>query len=191
MQIQINPLVPAVVEKKSAKNGKPYEQLEISYKDLREGKVSSKKLMSFTYPDVFKLVQQAVPGTVYNVTLEKEGDYWQWTAFSEALGEPSGQTSAASTPYVAAASGARSAAKPVSNYETSEERAFRQRLIVRQSTCNMAIDILKHNSKNLILPDALFDLASMIEAHVYGTKEVGDPVLGLEKDELEKAFEEV
>ena len=63
----------------AAKNGRSYQSLEVTYKD-DSGKVSSKKLMSFSNPSVFNTAKNWQKGDVVNVVTQKDDQgYWQWT----------------------------------------------------------------------------------------------------------------
>ena len=63
----------------AAKNGRTYQSLEVTYKN-DQGQAQSKKLMSFSNPQVFKAAQTWEKGTQVNVTTEKDANgYWQWT----------------------------------------------------------------------------------------------------------------
>lgn len=155
MQIQIQ-FINASVEDK----GK-YKMAEIAFKDLVKGQVSSKKLMSFTNPVVYKTMVDAKNGEVYNVELVKnDKGYWDWTAVSIANsvntasgGSPEAPRSVANT-------------SPKSTYETSEERAKKQVYIVRQSSISAAIDTLKTDKKNPSV-DEVLAVARQYEDYVF------------------------
>ena len=63
------------------------------------------------------------------VTLEKKGDFWEVESITKGTGNTSIPTGGTATPTKITGS----------NYETKEERALRQRLIVRQSSLSSAI----------------------------------------------------
>jgi hypothetical protein len=110
--------------------GKNYKFLEVAYKD--NGAVKGKKLMDFANPQVFKDIQEYKQGDMVEVlTVKNDKGYWDWTGFQEGLTPVS-----ATQPNVG---GTTEKPKPVSNYETKEERAARQVLIVRQSSLSNAI----------------------------------------------------
>jgi hypothetical protein len=116
---------------------KTYKVIEVAYK--KDGKIEGKKIMSFTNPGVFAAIQKLTPGQVVSVGLEKnDAGYWQWVSIGavEATSAPVGATAVSSAP-------ARS------NYETSEERANRQILIVRQSSLGHAVATLSVGSKGV------------------------------------------
>jgi len=124
-------------EDRPNKTGGTYGVLTVAFRNA-EGKLMEKKLMSFQNPQVFKQFESAKAGDVVDVTSEKIGDFWQWTAIGVAtVSAPTASTSKATT------------APPKSNYETSEERADRQRLIVRQSSLSAAVNVLTVGSKAL------------------------------------------
>ena len=150
---------------KPTKTGKTYVQLDVAYKNLtREGKIEGKKIMPFQNPDVHANLQKATMGQVFEVTTVKEGEYWQWSNVQEvAKGsnmEP--QTSATSSGYAS-----KGTPSPKSTYETPEERAARQRLIVRQSCLSNAVETLKVDKKGVDPTEAL-KLAERYVGWVFG-----------------------
>lgn len=152
MQIQIQ-FINANVEDK----GK-YKQAEIAYKDLAKGQVSSKKLMSFSNPLVYKTLVDAKNGEVYTIDMEKnDKGYWDWI---KAATSTSVDTANAVPPSKANAS-------PKSTYETPEERAKKQVYIVRQSSISAAIDTLKTDKKNPTVAEVL-NVAKQYEDYVFG-----------------------
>ena len=55
----------------TTRNGRQYQSIEVTFKN-DEGKVQSKKLMSFSNPDVFKTAQTWEKGDLVNVATEKD-----------------------------------------------------------------------------------------------------------------------
>jgi len=142
----------------AAKNGRSYQSMEVTYKN-DNGQVQSKKLMSFANPDVFKQAQTWEKGTSVNVNAQKDDNgYWQWVGI---LGE--GESAPTQT-------GSQPASKPStrvtgSNYETKEERAQRQVMIVRQSSISSAVTALTANGSVPSSEDIL-GLAKQFESYV-------------------------
>ena len=150
---------------KPTKTGKTYVQLDVAYKNLtREGKIEGKKIMPFQNPDVHANLQKATMGQVFEVTTVKEGEYWQWSNVQEVAkgGNVEPQTSAASSGYAS-----KGTPSPKSTYETPEERATRQRLIVRQSCLSNAVETLKVDKKGVDPTEAL-KLAERYVGWVFG-----------------------
>lgn len=136
-----------------------YKMMEVVYKNA-EGKASTKKLMSFTFPDVFKFFTSVKAGDNVSVTTVKnDKGFWDWTAASNSSGEE------------AVAKPAAGNATPRSTYETAEERAARQVLIVRQSTISNAIEYYKMGSKKAPSVQEILEVASLFENHVFGRKD--------------------
>jgi len=98
-------------------------------------------------------------GDVFDIAqVKNEKGYWDWTAATPA-------TAIKEVPAdVGGAKTASSAGK--STYETSEERAARQRLIVRQSSLSNAVDILTVGAKTLSVEQVL-DLAEQLTDWVF------------------------
>lgn len=121
------------------KNGKSYNVIEVAYR--KDGKIEGKKIMSFANPVVYKAVQQLQVGATVSVGLEKnDAGYWNWVSIGagDAVATPAGATAVASAP-----------ARSGSTYETSEERAARQILIVRQSSLGHAVATLAVGAKSV------------------------------------------
>lgn len=154
MQIQIQ-FINASVEDK----GK-YRVAEIAFKDLAKGQVSSKKLMSFTNPVVYKTLVDAKNGEIYTIDMEKnEKGYWDWI---KAVTSTSVDTSNAVSP-------SKASVAPKSTYETPEERAKKQVYIVRQSSISSAIDYMNGTGaiKKATAADVIF-CAKEFESYVFG-----------------------
>lgn len=146
-----------------------YTMLDVTFKNLTfGGKTDGKKIMSFTNKDVYEVLAKAQNGENYNVTVKKneQTGYNDWTSVSK---------EGATTPDAAPATqgAAKTFASPKSTYETPEERAARQVMIVRQSSLSNAIAILK-TEKNTPTKDDVFALA----------QEMVDWVLQLEKEDM-------
>jgi hypothetical protein len=143
----------------AAKSGRTYQSLEITYKGS-DGKVSAKKLMSFSNPSVFKAAGSWNKGDLVEIVTQKDdAGYWQWTGIGEAGSAP--QASAAP---VASAGATRVTG---SNYETKEERAARQVLIVRQSSLSVAVQALLAGAKTPPNAGDIITLAKELESYVF------------------------
>ena len=130
----------------STKNGRSYQSMEVTYKN-DSGQVQSKKLMSFSNPDVFKQAKEWQKGDTVDVNTQKDDNgYWQWISIG--------------ADAIAQATSTTSNAKPTtrvtgSNYETKEERALRQLMIVRQSSLSNAVATLATHGKALSSSDVV------------------------------------
>lgn len=143
-----------------------YNQLEVTYRDLNNGKTTSKKVMSFTAKEVYTSLKSAPIGSEWFVVSEKEGEYWQWKAVrpADATESQAYQEAVAGKP-----SGSKSTPAPKSTYETPEERAARQRLIVRQSSLTAAVGILTVGAKK-VDAEEVKSLAEELCAWVFETE---------------------
>lgn len=140
-------------------NGK-YKSAVVTYN--REGKEQTKTIPAFAAKDVFNslIALKSFPVDA-NVTLKKEGQYWNWVGIEITSGEQ-------------AAPAAKPAGKVIgSNYETPEERARKQVYITRSWSVTCAMEFLKHNSpKNAITVDDVLGVAKQFEGHVFAQPEV-------------------
>ena len=144
-----------------------YQTADVAYKNNSfQGKVEGKKVMSFgATKDSFTTLAQAQPGQTYEVTIVKnDKGYNDWVSMAQA--QP-GAASPVATPQ-ASAVGKAPAATPRSTYETPEERAQRQVLIVRQSSLSSAVALLTAGAKTPPSAQAVVDVAKEFENYVFG-----------------------
>jgi len=116
--------------------GKNYSKCNVAYKE-DNGKVNAKNLMSFVAPDVYNFFAESQfdAESWYTVEMEKEGDYWTWKAVHRQDEAPKTEMTAAKP----------APTKPT--YETPDERALRQRMIVAQSSLSSAVELCKDHGK--------------------------------------------
>lgn len=150
------------------KTNKPYTKIEVAFKNLDFNKVESRTLMPFgSVAPVAAIMKDAQGGSKWDITLTKnEAGYNDWTNATPFNGE------VATTPQAAAqVGGARSyapAGTTKSTYETPEERAQRQILIVRQSSLSSAINTLSVGSKSPPKVEDVLSVAREYESFVFG-----------------------
>lgn len=140
------------------KNGKgTYGKLTVAYRN-DQAKLAEKSLLSFTNPAVFKAFEKAQAGEEINVKSEKVGDYWNWTGIlAEGESAPSTNTMQSSTTTKVTGS----------NYETKEERALKQRYIVKQSSISAAVAILTTGAKTAPSVKDVIALANEFVEYVF------------------------
>lgn len=113
---------------KNGKNG--YEVANVNY--IYKGEAKTTKIMSFSNPQVFKDVQKLVGKTV-EVDTTQNGKYTNWAKLTPVADSPDQQPSVGGKSDVVKSTAVRS------TYETPEERAQRQLMIVRQSSISNAL----------------------------------------------------
>ena len=165
MRIKVLAVSPAQ-EVNKGKN--TYSTMDVSFKNVDTGKIAGKTLISFKYPDLWNFFKTIVPETTVDVVVEKQGEFWNWVTAAiapEVEGNPL-------TGALAGGQGFTTPAwtKPVSNYETREERSWRQVMIVRQSSVGYAVNLLK-TEKNIPSLEEVLDVAKRIEQYVYSPVE--------------------
>ena len=145
------------------KNGKgTYGKLTVAYRN-DQGKLAEKPILSFTNPVVFKAFEKANAGDEINVKSEKQAssdgkEYWNWTGIL-AEGETTSQAPVAT---------ANTATRPTgSTYETKEERALKQRYIVKQSSISAAVAILTVGAKSAPSTKDIIALADEFVDYVF------------------------
>lgn len=160
------------------KNGKSYGVLQVAYR--ADGKMQEKKLMSFSNPNVFKHIEKMQKGETVNVTTEKDQNgYWQWTAIGN-------DATPQSAPSSSGGSQAATTRVTGSNYETKEERAIKQRYIVRQSSLSNAIDSLSVGAKSPLHHADVIAVARHFEEWVFSenTKPALDAIVEDLEDDI-------
>lgn len=157
-----------------------YQVIELAYKNKSfQDKLEGKKVMSFTNKDVFAALQKASFGDVFNVErVKNDKGFWDWTAVSTGGVSDNVQGASSSGSAGASSSIVKGTVTPKSNYETTEERAARQVLIVRQSSISSAVEFAVANK----IKDAqdVIAIAKEFEAYVFGKEE--EPVVAETKE---------
>lgn len=143
-----------------------YQKATVAYKNNTfQGKVEGKTLMSFgATKDAFAVLTTAQPGTSWEVSVIKnDKGYNDWVKMVEGGAVTTSESAAPS----------RSTPAPKSNYETSEERAQRQILIVRQSSLSSAVSALTPGAKSPLKAEEVIALAAQFEGYVFGRGATG------------------
>lgn len=139
---------------------KGYEVVDVGYK-TEDGKTKGMKILGFgSQKELIPVIKNAKRGDVYDAGFgQNDKGFWQFTSLSP--------SSAPSAP-VASAPAARG------NWETSEERANRQVLIVRQSSLSSAVAFhAAAEPKGITVPkETIVDTAKAFEAYVFDKPQV-------------------
>jgi hypothetical protein len=141
----------------TSKAGKPYKLQEIAYKNLDNGKVEEAKINQ--YSDLYKIAADMQAGMSFSVTKEKINDFWTWVKV-EILNAVAPGTPLADI---------KPAAAYKSTYETPEERARRQVLIVRQSSLTNAVAMLSPGAKGALKKEDTLLLAQQLADWVFSS----------------------
>ena len=155
--------------------GKKYQMAEVIYK--QDGETKTKKIMSFANPAVFATVKDAKQGEVYTISQTKDDrGYWQWSTIQAgAAASAQAASSPASSPRPSTPSTGR-------DFETKEERAERQKLIVRQSSLSNAINMLTPGAKSALDTKVVLALADELVAWVTAAPSLFEMKNDLEDD---------
>ncbi len=142
------------------KANKPYQQLEVTYKNNTFGKVESKKLMPFGVQEgAFKALASSQQGDIFEVTVVKNAaGFNDWTEVKQQA--PGAVVSPTAPAYGANPTNKGSNTVAVkSTYETPDERAKKQVYIIRQSSISAAINTLSVGSKVAPAVESVLNLA--------------------------------
>lgn len=157
MQIRLN-------AKTDVENKGKYSMAVVHYD--QDGQSKEKKLMSFTFPDVYKTLVNANVGDAYDIKTEKDGKFWNWVQATVVGGAGASASSNGTTTTTTTRGG----------WETPEERAIKQVYIIRQSCLSTAATLLAGKGK----ASDVVEMAKHFEAYVHGVQEV------LEEPKLEE-----
>lgn len=149
--------------------------VEYSY----NGESRRQNIMSFSNPDVFKKVQELTGQTVEVEVGKNDKGYSEWRSIS-VLAAGAGQQTTSGSGSSATGTATRVTG---SNYETKEERAARQVLIVKQSSLSAAVATLTVNAgKEKLQIEDVLDLAQKYSDWVFekpslgGVEEMSDDI---------------
>jgi hypothetical protein len=139
---------------------KKNKALTVTFKG-EDGKIDAKKLFDWaTPPTVWEAINHAPKGTLLNIEKEKnEKGYWEW---KEVHRQDSVKTEGS----------AKMAPAPTRpTYETPEERAQKQVMIVRQSSLSTAVAYWAQNpaKAHVTNPQDVIAVAKEFEKYVMGT----------------------
>ena len=151
---------------KTGKSGKPYQCAQVEYRD-DQGKLQERTIMPFgTQANTFNKLKDIQPGS-YTVTMVKnDAGFNDWTDIN-----------AGGTTTVAEGNTTRAGSTPAprNTYETAEERALRQKLIVRQSSLTNAIALFELDKKRVPTVQDVIHVAKQFEDFVFGKTVNEDP----------------
>lgn len=168
MKVIFNGLTTQYIQKPGSRTG--YTKGTISY--TYNGEAREQSIMSFANPAVFAAVQGLVTGAEIEVTTGKnKSGYNEWVSVN-AVGA-AGQSNTDSSPSTPT-TGSSAVRVSGSNYETREERANRQVLIVRQSSLSAAVASLTPGAKSALDPEAVIETAKQFEEYVFSTNDEGN-----------------
>lgn len=120
-------------EQGSTKSGKSYDYYNVTFRNLTNDKVESKKIFPFGSKEVFSAVAKLSEegfdkAQAYSVDrVKNDQGYWDWSSVSRQDGEMKPQVQPANRPQ----------------YESAEERAQRQIWIIRQSSIASAATLFQ------------------------------------------------
>ncbi len=151
-------------KKPGAKQG--YQKAVVIY--TYNGDPRKQTIVNFSNPSIFKTVtQDLTPGQEIEVDVVKNaGGFNEWKSINAG-------TNSATSMAVPSSSGAPAPSTKVvgSNYETREERASRQVLIVKQSSLSAAVATLSPGAKASLDPAAVLELAEKYKDWVFAQDE--------------------
>lgn len=132
--------------------GGTYKGAEIVFKDVN-GKVQTKNIHEngLKYaPAVKNGLESLEPGDNFTVEMEKKDDFWTWISIKKGIEQEEKQKSTSQ----------QSTTSKSTSWETAEERAARQKLIVRQSSLTNALAFLVLKGKTQATEEDVLETAT-------------------------------
>lgn len=171
MQIEI---IAVVTETKKNARGGIYNEAVITFKNKTfQDKIETKKLLDFASKEVYPILSQAKFGEVYDIIKTKdEQGFWQWVGINS-IGD-SNAKQFAPQPEGNPVNNKAPSVTPKSTYETAEERAARQVMIVRQSSLANAVSLLAANGGKKNTVEEVIAVAKQFENYVLDKNQVSD-----------------
>ena len=132
------------VVKATTKTGKPYEFIDLMYKNKSfQDKVEGKKIMPFGNKEVFEVLKNSEKGDLFYIGRTKNADgFWDWDKISEV---PNGLGAYYEEVGHKQSTKAAPTASKTTPWETPEDRAQKQLYIIRQSSLTNAVNTLIGN----------------------------------------------
>ena len=166
------------VIKTSVEKIKTYFKLNVVFRDLETDKVDGRNILSFVNKDVYGVLSKAEKDDCFEIA-EKTNDkgYPEITSATKIATPEStnGVSKSGST-------GSAPTATPRSNYETPDERAERQKFIIRQSSLERAIQNLSIGAKQPLETKAIIALAKEFEDFVLNKPSGMAAILAMQDD---------
>ncbi len=181
MQIEI--INVAVTQVPTAKGS--YGRAEVTYKNKSyQDKVESKPIMDFSAKDVFNTLKDSKFGDQFTILREKnDKGFWDWKKIVTEADQAMFNEEEKKNRSISSMATPTANTSPRSTYETADERAARQVLIVRQSSVSSAIAALK-TEKVQLDANQIVDLARQLEAYVMKDMGGTDKFAGLVEDPM-------
>jgi len=132
-----------------------YSCFELTFKD--GDRTKNKKIMSFNR-EIFGVLSNAQPGQHYEVTTEKKGEYWEWTAVSTVASPDAAEVSPGTAK--APAPEAPNKAVAASTYQGNKDAS-----IARAVALKAAVDFLGRE-KGVMTPDTALKVANVFEGYL-------------------------
>lgn len=145
--------------------GGTYKGAEIVFKDAN-GKVQTKNIHEngLKYaPAVKNGLESLEPGDNFTVEMEKKDDFWTWVSIKKGIEQEEKQKTNTQ----------QSTTTKSTSWETAEERAARQKLIVRQSSLTNALAFLVLKGKTHATEEDVIETATTFYNWVF-EKEVDE-----------------
>jgi len=145
--------------------GGTYKGAEIVFKDAN-GKVQTKNIHEngLKYaPAVKNGLESLEPGDNFTVEMEKKDDFWTWISIKKGIEQEEKQKTTTQ----------QSTTTKSTSWETAEERAARQKFIVRQSSLTNAIAFLVSQGRTHVTEEGVLEIATTFYNWVF-EKEVDE-----------------
>lgn len=155
-----------------------WQKLNVVFHNDSTGRVDGRNILSFTNKDVFSVLSASQKDEVYDITEVQNAKGYPEIVKIEKL-----DSSAVAVPAsTSETTPSKSTPAPRSNFETPEERAKRQELIVRQSSLSNAIAVLTVGAKGPLDANTVEALADRFVDYVFDKPDVMAEIAAMDDD---------
>ena len=171
MKFQIEVIQVIEETDKTNNRGGKYNAINLVYK--KDGKVEPKSFPDWSNKEIYEALKALKQGDLKTITTEKVNGFWKWLKLESFQRKDDLEDVTEGTVTEAVSNSSYKPGKVIgSNYETKEERAARQILIVRQSCLSTSVALFaaaypKGFDISSMQVDEIRNVASKFEEHVF------------------------
>ena len=159
-----------------------WQKLNVVFHNDSTGRVDGRNILSFTNKDVFGVLSGAQKDEVFEITEVQNAKGYPEIVKVEKL-----DSASVAVPASTSEVPSRSQPAPRSNFETPDERAARQVLIVRQSSLNVAAAVLAIQATETPTKEAVADMANYFADFVFNRPDAMAEIAAMDNDIPEAA----
>jgi len=157
-----------------------WQKLNVVFHNDSTGRVDGRNILSFTNKDVYAVLASAQKDEVFDITeVQNARGYPEIVKVEKLDSGAMGSVAVSASPAEVTS---RATPAPRSNFETREERASRQVLIVRQSSLNVAAAVLAIQATETPTKEAVAEMANYFADFVFNRPDAMATIAAMDND---------